>query len=73
MCLRTAGLQNIVAHDPFDQALSAALAPAVVPLWTYIGRTPTLSNLLVALLGNDAPLVSRLFCLSFKPFATAGM
>lgn len=53
-----AGLEGIVARDPFDQQLAAAFSPVLTPLLTYIGRTPALSNALVALAGQNTPLVS---------------
>ena len=53
-----AGLEGIVERDPFDQQLAAAFSPVLTPLLTYIGRTPALSNALVALAGQNTPLVS---------------
>jgi hypothetical protein len=53
-----AGLERIVARDPFDQQLVAAFSPVLTPLLTYIGRTPALSNALVALAGQNTPLVT---------------
>ncbi len=60
-CMRwrlAAAYNVLMAEDPFDQQLSAALDPLLQPLTTLLSRTPALSNMLSGPLGVDSPAVS---------------
>lgn len=53
-----AEVESITSNDPLDQRFVEILAPTLAPVFTYISRTPAISDALVQVLGNQTPLVS---------------
>ena len=51
MC--AASLENLIANDPFDQKLKAALEPTVAPLLDFIARSPAMSQAIVEFLAQN--------------------